>query len=123
MYTALVLTNESREILRNHFRDNIPSDWDVKCHHMTVNMGLATHGPAAELLGKEFDLKVVALAKDQRCAAVSVQTDVPSNNVVKHITVAVNVKGGGKPKHSNELKEWIDLPTSLKLRGIVQEVQ
>lgn len=123
MYTALVLTEISQNDLRNHFRDNIPGNWDVKCHHMTVNMGLATHGPAAELLGKEFDLEVVAFAKDQKCAAVFVHTDVPSNNAVKHITVAVNIKGGGKPKHSNELKEWIDLPAPLKLRGIVQEVQ
>lgn len=123
MYTALVLTDESQNELRNHFRDNIPNGWDVKCHHMTVNMGLAAHGPAAELLGKEFDLEVVAFAKDQNCAAVSVETVVPSNNAVKHITVAVNVKGGGKPKHSNDLKEWINLPTSLKLRGVVQEVQ
>lgn len=126
MYTALVLDDNSQKILRNLFESRIPNDWDMKCHHMTINMGVAIDGPAIGLLGKEFDIKLIAFSKDERCCAVFVETDAPSKNKLKHITVAVNVNGGGKPKHSNELTDWIDFPSdslALTLKGVVKEVQ
>lgn len=121
MYTALVLNSDSKNALRDGLR--LPADWDVKCHHMTINMGLAAHGPAAELIGREFQLEATALAFNEKVMAVAVETDCPSVNANKHITVAVNVAGGGKPKHSNDLKTWNPLNKRIVLRGVVQEVQ
>ena len=122
MYTALVLDESSQNALRNHFIDRVEDGWLVKCHHMTINMGLAEHGPAAEFIGQEVELTVVSFGKDLKVMAVEVETVIPSNNSVKHITVAINVDGGGKPKHSNELKEWQSI-TKLFLKGTVREVQ
>lgn len=122
MYTALVLDESSQNILRNHFIDHMEDGWLVKCHHMTINMGLPEHGPAAEFIGQEIELTVVSFAKDSKVMAVGIETVVPSNNLIKHITVAVNVDAGGKPKHSNELKEWQPLTNNLFLKGTVQEV-
>ena len=122
MYTALVLDADSRKFLREGLQ-GLPDGWDIKCHHMTVNMGPAASGPAAALLGHEFNIEAVALGTDRRVMAVSVETNCPSVNSTKHITVAVNVAGGGKPKHSNEIKDWKPLDKKISLKGVVQEVQ
>jgi hypothetical protein len=126
MYTALVLNEESQKILQGIMKNFgwLPAKWDVKCHHMTVNMGQAAHGPAANLLGQEFNLDVLSIAKNENVVAVGVKTDVPSQNAIKHITIAVNTAGGGKPKHSNNFKEsdFITFDIKNQLKGTVQEV-
>ena len=54
--------------------------------------------------------------------AVGVSSPIPSKNEIKHITLAVNRKNGGKPFLSNKLKQWS--PTNpLTLKGIIKEVQ
>ena len=124
MYTALVLTPESHKLLLASFRDIIPADWTIYCHHMTINMGNASSGPLAGQnldVGAVAELTVVNYAYDDKVMAAGVATDVPSTNSVKHITLAVNRAGGGKPFHSNQLKNW-QPTTPLKLRGIIQEV-
>lgn len=123
MYTALLLDAPSQLALRNHFRSIIPANWDVKCHHMTVSMQRAASSPAAQMVGQEFDILVTSLAHDEKVMAVGIETLVPSANAVKHITIAVNIADGGKPKHSNELKNWSKLPTPITLKGTVQEIQ
>jgi NADH:ubiquinone oxidoreductase subunit len=41
MYTAIVLTEQCRDVLLKSFRNkhHVPSDWVTKAHHVTVNMG------------------------------------------------------------------------------------
>jgi len=124
MYTALVLTPASHNLLLNQFRSLIPATWTPYCHHMTINMGNAASGPlnASQFnLGEEAELTIISIAYDDKVMAVGVNTEVPSANKIKHITVAVNKDGGGKPFHSNQLNNW--KPTSpLKLQGIIEEV-
>jgi hypothetical protein len=121
MYTALVLDAESHAKLVAQFV--APSDWQVIAHHMTINLGNAEAGPAAQFIGQEFVVTATTVGKDERVFAVGVASIVPSNNKIKHITVAVNVNGGGKAKHSNELTNWTPLAQPLVLRGVVQVVQ
>jgi hypothetical protein len=118
MYTALVLDENSVNLLKHY---NIPQGWSVKCHHMTCNMGKADNGPAAMFLGQEHDLVVTHIAQDEYVIAVAVETQVPSGNKQKHITLAVNERAGGKAKMSNDLKNWIETER-LTLHGKVMEV-
>jgi len=120
-YTALVLDEESHAKLIAQFV--APSDWQTIAHHMTINLGNAEAGPAAHLVGQKFMFAATTVAQDERVIAVGVESIVPSNNKIKHITVAVNVNGGGKAKHSNELTNWTALVQPLVLRGVVQVVQ
>jgi hypothetical protein len=124
MYTALVLTPQSHQWLVSHFREIIPSTWIVYCHHMTINMGNGTSGPLAASqfnLEEEAELTVISLAYDNKVIAAGVDTKVPSDNKIKHITIAVDRAEGGKPFHSNQLTNWN--PTSpINLRGIIKEV-
>lgn len=122
-YTAIVLDSTSKKILLEFFQSTIPADWEKVCHHMTINLGTAECGPASDLVGQQFEIVVRTVAHDNRVIAVGVLSKCPSNNEIKHITVAVNVNGGGKAKHSNELTNWIPLNQQIVLRGVVQVVK
>lgn len=119
MYTALVLHESEQQRLLDHFRPLLPPSWKHYGHHMTINMGDSAQGPASALVGQEAEIKVVSVAFDQKVIAVGVESTVPSNNSRKHITLAVNVEAGGKPKHSNDLKDWVPVEEGLTLKGKV----
>ena len=119
IYTALKLDEVSHEKLKNELMREIPEGWKIFCHHMTINLGDASQGPAADLVGKTISLKAIQLGKDEKVMAVKVETECPSTNVIKHVTVAVNFANGGKPKDSNDLKNWFDLERPINLTGFV----
>lgn len=119
IYTALKLDEMSHEKLKNELMHEIPEGWKIFCHHMTINLGDANQGPAVDLVGKTISLKAVQLGKDEKVMAVKVETVCPSTNSIKHVTVAVNFASGGKPKDSNDLKNWIDLENPIDLIGTV----
>ncbi len=99
----------------------IPNHFEKVCHHCTCNMGKAKDGPANNFIGKNAEMKVIAVSKNSKVVAVKVETNVPSTNQTKHITVAVNRLAGGKPMHSNELTEWTEIEPFI-IQGIVQEI-
>lgn len=119
-YTALVLTPESQDKLAAAFREQIPEDWKVYAHHMTINMG-NIKPDMADLLGTFADLVVKSFAINDMVAAVSVDSEISSTNKIPHITVAVNVREGGKPFHSNKLVDWNPVEP-IVLRGRLEEV-
>ena len=120
-YTALVLDKDSRDKLISRFKDDIPEGWKVIAHHMTINMGDAEDGPAENMVGDEAPLTVKTFAKDDLVIAAGVVSPVPSKNGVKHVTLAVNEKEGGKPFFSNKLKDWNSV-APLVLKGLVKVV-
>ena len=119
IYTALKLDEKSHKRLKNALMSEIPEGWKLFCHHMTINLGDASVGPAADMVGETMGLTAVQLGKDDKVMAVRVVTDCPSNNKIKHVTVAVNFAGGGKPKDSNDLTNWVDLDSPIELTGVV----
>ena len=120
-YTAVVLSPAERNRLIDQYRHLIPADWEVSAHHMTCNMGSALKGPAAALVGEPFALKIHSFASDNKVMALGVETPAPSTNTIKHITLAVNRKNGGKPFHSNQLVKWETIP-AFEVHGSIQEV-
>ncbi len=126
-YTAVVLHPAETQKLLQHFQDLIPDNWQKIAHHMTINLGAACIGPAQHLVGKDVELNVTTVAFDDRVVACGVEAktddgfNVPSNNKVKHITLAVNRALGGKPVQSNDLTDWMPADP-LKLIGRVEEV-
>ena len=120
-YTAVVLSPAEQKRLVEQYRHLIPADWETVGHHMTINMGPAANGPAASLVGEHFAMTIKTFASDNRVMAVGVETDAPSTNATKHITLAVNRKGGGKPFHSNQLIKWESI-SPFEVHGSVQEV-
>jgi hypothetical protein len=86
---------------------------------MTINMGESQY---PELIGREFELTVTDIARSDKVIAVGVETELPSRNKKKHITIAINSSNGGKAKLSNELTDWKTI-TPFKVSGTVQEVE
>ena len=118
MYTALVLTPESQHQLLSAMDPFLLSEYDEPiAHHMTINMGSCKD---ASILGKKFSMEVIAIAHDDKVLAVKIETGCPSQRPLKHITVAVNRKNGGKPVMSNDLTNW-EPSSNLTLSGVVEE--
>jgi len=114
MYSAVNLDKESRMRLLNMF-SNLPSEWELICHHMTIALG----NPSPEIearLGEEVHLIADTFAQDDKVIAIGVKTDIPSKNKIKHITIAVNRLAGGKPVLSNSLTDWHPM-TPIYLSG------
>ena len=117
-YTGVVLDERSRAALLAVMRDRIPDGWRVIAHHMTINLGPARNGGD---VGKRVTLRVLGWAADERTVAVKVEGH-PSTNAQPHITVAVNIAAGAKPKDSNLHTRWNRMGSPLTLVGTVEEV-
>lgn len=132
MYSAVLLDEKSQLKLEKLAEDikvngvRVPmlvrdSGWKMYCHHMTICMG-----PLPEHLQQYLDapqkLEATHIGISDKAVAVRV-TGFDSKNKIPHVTVAVNIKGGGKPVNSNDIKEWTALETPVKLTGTVKELQ
>jgi hypothetical protein len=115
VYCGVLLDEESHRKLLEEFGHLIPDDWVIKAHHMTIAFGKPCE---AEEEGKEVELKVVAFGMDNRVAMVKV-SGYRSENETPHITLAVNENGGGKAKHSNEIKGLVPVHKNIILKGTV----
>lgn len=122
MYTAINLDEESKTKLVRHLIGYIPTGWEIIAHHMTINMGPIDKGPIKDrkFIGTSVEVEVDAIAADDKVIAVRVKTPIPSNNKIKHITVAVNRTNGGKPVMSNDLTDWQPLEP-ITLFGTIEE--
>ena len=123
MYTAIVLTSESQSKLIAAFADILPPTWRKICHHCTIDLKPIESSILAGTefkLGDQIELTAVKLAHDEFVAAVQVVTNVPSMNAIKHITLGVNVEGGGKPMMSNKLTNWQPI-SPIVLSGTISQ--
>jgi hypothetical protein len=121
-YTAVVLTEDSRTALLDRFRSELPSGWEIDADHMTINLGSADRGPAADRLGEAVHLTIVSIARDERVIAAGVESVVPTDNAVPHVTLAVNTTEGGRSRDANELTKWSPVEPQM-LRGRIAEVE
>jgi hypothetical protein len=124
-YSAVVLDNNSRNMLIKVFKSMIPEEYEIIAHHMTIKMGALEAGSKAKEdmnNGTTIILNVKDYAINDKVMAVGVD-GYESNNIKPHITLAVNKKAGGKPVMSNKLTDWKELIFPLALTGKVTEVK
>lgn len=125
MYTAIVLDQESKDNLRIACADLIPADYEVVCHHVTVNMGSHDKGPMADIpLGTEIELTAKYLGEiPGRVLAINVIGSVlRTKNKVPHVTIAINRDAGAKPKDSNDIEDWNVRTIGQRISGWLTEV-
>ena len=120
-YTAVVLTEESRSALRQQFRSELPPAWRIEADHMTINMGPAREGPAADRVGEMVELQVVSLAKGAKVIAAGVDSPIRTESTTPHVTLAVNEGAGGRSRDAQELTDWSPVQP-LIVRGRITEV-
>lgn len=119
LYSAVVIDDNSKVLLKNHFSKLIPKNWEVIMDHMTINMG-ELEPDMKKLLGEEVTLYVYDFSIDDKVAAVGV-SGFYSKNKKPHITLAVNREAGGKPVMSNNLTKWVTV-RPLTIKGYVSEI-
>jgi hypothetical protein len=120
-YTGIVLDNDTGRNLIQRFSNDIPGNWKtIDDPHMTINMGEATKGPAAHLVGQQAEITIKSLGKSEKVIALGVDTSIPSENQQKHITLAVSPDG--KAQDSNQITNWEPIPL-IRLKGIIREVE
>jgi hypothetical protein len=117
-YSAVVLDKQSRDAILNHL--SIPNDWKTICHHMTIKLGELPDN-LKNRIGEKVTLRVNKLGKSDKALAVGIDTNL-SMNAIPHITVAINVANGAKPKDSNDIKDWEDLSESFNVTGKIEEI-
>jgi hypothetical protein len=124
MYTAIVLDKESHELLKSVIGD-YSDDWEILCHHTTVNLGTIDCGPMHNVkVGSMFKIETTHIGdiKD-KITAVKIRIDdslFATINEIPHISVAVNRKNGGKPFHSNKISNWV-MCNTYHLTGYLEE--
>lgn len=132
MYSAILLDEKSQLALSAWADKNIKinsvrlpivvrdSGWKMICHHMTIKFN-GTPEFVKQYLGTEQKLEVTHYGVSDKAVAVRV-VGFHSENKIPHITVAVNVKGGGKPVDSNKITEWFVVEKGPTLKGEVTEI-
>jgi len=132
MYSAIVLDEKSHLKLVDWANDNIKvggvklpilvqrEGWEMVCHHMTIKFP-GTPEFVKPYIDSVQKLEVISVSVSDKVIAVRV-VGFHSENKIPHITIAVNVKGGGKPAMSNQLKSWTSVIPVVKLTGIVKEI-
>ncbi len=121
LYSAVVLDDASRLKLLSTLGGEIPTEWKVIAHHVTICFG---HGLPRELkhdLGKTVSLTVTHIGSSDMAIAVVVD-GIKTDNKIPHITLAVNDKAGGKPVISNDITNW-EVIRPISLTGVLSEVK
>ena len=122
-YSAVVLTEKSRDRLIKRFTNIIPSEYKIIAHHMTINLG-KLDSEYVKYLGLPVKLIVTDYAINDHVVSVGVD-GFYSKNKKPHITLAVNVNNNSKPKDSKDIdaNEYIRLSKPIIIFGKVTEVE
>jgi predicted kinase len=122
LYSAVVLDEKSKDKLLTALGHHIPEGWKTFANHMTIVFGKGLPDNLKDDLGSTISLRATRLGRSDMAMAVEVR-GYESTNEIPHITIAVNVGEGGKPKDSNLIKNWRPFGSHINLTGVVTEVK
>ena len=118
-YCAVLLDDSSQYKLKNTFKDLIPENWTIKCHHMTID----PFSECADGIGESVNLMLTHFGRnDKACAVKVVGYKGKTNNAFPHVTIAVNESNGGKAKDSNTITEWTPIRKHITLTGTIENL-
>lgn len=135
-YIALELDDASRQRVVAYAESHLPwADASVIAHHMTIvhHTGFRALPDAPNLAesdyilawalaheGETFTLTATAVGHTDRAFALRItETEAPSRNRIKHITLATNPAAAGRAVDSNYITDWDPLDAPLLLKGKV----
>jgi len=120
-YTAAILNQHTTNELIYQFKDKVPNEWKIICHHMTINIGDLLN-EFSNFTQSSGNLTCVAfgIEHDLQVAAILVETDIPSTNTNKHITFAIGDQG--KASFSNKIEKWELLDTPFQITADIGRV-
>lgn len=95
------------------YKVNIPTNWKLFCHHMTIAFNNGSDLSKQLLkhyerhLNQSMTLVINGIGISDDAIAVRVDFKHPIANKIPHITIAV--PNGGKPVNSNYITKWFDI--------------
>ena len=120
-YCGVQLSSESHDDLISAVGSFIPEGWNLYAHHMTMlfgrNKNEAVEKYLVDHLGETVELTATELGISSDAIAVKINSLVPSDNKIPHVTIAT--PQNGKAVKSNMITDWTRLNKSIKLSGIV----
>jgi len=117
-FTGVKLDRPSKDTLKEIFTP--PPEWSVHIDHVTIKLGAYTLADKEKFgyeIGDVVNFHAIELGMSDKAMAVKVE-GVLSTNKIPHVTLAVAPHG--KPKNSNDIKEWMPMP-KIPLSGVVKE--
>lgn len=110
-YYGVFLLNSEKKRLKNIFWDilSLPylEGWKIYCDHCTIlhhtNQDQSIRKYLDLIVGHPIKFYVIGFGVSEHCIAAMV--DLPSQNMVSHITLAV--APGHTPVESNDIEDWI----------------
>lgn len=121
LYSAVVLTTKSRERLINASKGEIPDEWVIFGHHMTIVFGKPLPEDLKHMLDKPVELTATKFGRSDMAMSVLVEGFKSINDKPTHVTIAVNTADGGKPVDGGLITEWVTIKP-IKLKGVVKEI-
>lgn len=105
-YSAGFLDNYYQNIILEKFIQQKPENWEIVCHHMTICLGKMFDN---SYLGKTEKAIVTHIGKSEELGimALKVETDIPSKNEIKHITLFK--KSEVDSASSNLIEHWNEI--------------
>jgi len=119
-YSAVVLDETSRKKLLILVKNMVPEKWEIIAHHMTICLGELSED-LKPYIGHSARLFVTGLGMNSKAFAARVE-GFDSEKPIPHITIAINILGGGNPKDSNDIENWSDFNGNLTLMGKIEEI-
>lgn len=127
LYLGMEVKPEDKNIILSKFTDYINEHMDgnykLLCHHMTIafhtNMPDNILNWVYQNENKEFEYTLTAIGYSDKAIACIINTEIPSTNNLKHITLAININNNGKPVDSNYIVNWDEI-TPLTFNGIIK---
>lgn len=129
LYTGLFLDQSSKGKLFNITKEIIDDVWpsakiNMFCDHMTsmfyTNIDEDMLKWMSDRYEQRYEVKATHIGYTDKALAIRIETEVPSTNAVKHITLATNVDNNGKPVDSNDITNWEPLEDFPILYGSIQ---
>jgi len=121
LYSAIVLDDSSRSKILSAVA--IPDGWKFIGHHFTIKLGeLNDEEKKSYRIGESVTLICTKAGRTNKALALKVDNQTRFMDGTPHITVAVNVTAGGKPKDSNNIALFYEPVDKLILTGTIQEI-
>lgn len=116
-FCEVALNKFSKMKLLSNIGGDIPENWDVIAHHMTVCFNSKVPSNLQGQIGKLKTMNVTHVGKSEDAIAVRVE-GIYSSNEIPHITIATTK--GTNPRVSNDITDWVKLKSPFKVSGILQ---
>lgn len=124
-YSAVVLDETSKQKLLDtlEIKSLIKDEMTIYAHHMTIRLGSLVGTVHESRLGQRESLMATKIGRSKEGSVVAVAVaGAESDNLTPHVTIAVDLLAGSRPKDSNYITEWENLKEPILLNGIVQEL-